>query len=98
MPPWQRQSKRDARDLAILNAESGSVKKVRPSLPHEIMQVRPIEQAFVVLRKSARKDREPEVEIAAVGQGGDQPSIRFEKRRHLLQHFHGIAQVLEDIS
>src|SRR5262249_6098777 len=80
------------------DAKSCGVEQVAPSLPHVEVQMRAVEKALVILRKAAGEDGQPEIEIAAVGQGGHQPSIGFENSADLRQHAGGIAQGLDDIA
>ena len=58
----------------------------------------PVEQALIILRKAPCEDVQPEVGIAAIGNRRHNGSVRFQNRRHLLQHRQRIAQVLEDVA
>src|SRR5262245_17994474 len=62
------------------------------------MQMGAVEQSLIILWKASGEHGETEIEIAAVGHGGHQPSVRLQNGGDLRQHTGGIAQVLDDIA
>lgn len=66
--------------MQLVNPEAGRGEQFAPAVEHIKTDVGAVEQAFVVLREAAEQDVEPEVEIAAVGQGGYQLAIGLKQR------------------
>lgn len=85
-----------ARDGGI-DAESGSGEEIEPVVPHAEVEVSAIEEAFVVAGEASGEDVEAEIEVAGVGERGDEAAVGSESGGERGEKEVGALQVFEDV-
>jgi len=88
----------DAGDAGEGEGVAGAEKEVAPVTEHPEVEVGAVEEAFIVLGEAAEEDVEAEVEIAGIGQGGEDFAARGEVGEELAEERFGVAEVFEDVA
>jgi hypothetical protein len=88
----------DAGNIGEGEGIAGAVEEVAPVAEHPEVEVGAVEEALVVLGEAAEKDVEAEVEVAGVGQGGEDFAAGGEVWEELAEKCIGLAEVFEDIT
>src|SRR3954471_8564682 len=72
VPARQGEADRCTRAREAIDVEAGAMEELHPAVPGVEMKMSPVEEAAVLLRKTAEQDIPAKPGMAAVGQGGDE--------------------------